>query len=238
MDPSFPPLSEPSSDDAFEQIWQLRDDIVRRVWGAFDAVYVRRDAETASGAYVYLSEIAPQAQAVPASRWTYVTGGLSLPWTEDLSGVNPADYSATADEVTADQLAAAAVFGIDLSGYGFELVLHTPTEAPLAVDVLHNLGTYVLTSGDAFGTGHRVPLEGPIVAGSDTAIRVLLFARPLDRGSVFKLPSGFAQWLVAIGFTQDEWEFAQREGSAALLAALRAAGVGDTTDPTRASIFA
>jgi hypothetical protein len=46
------------------------------------------------------------------------------------------------------------------------------------------------------------------------------------------------QWLVAIGITLDEWEYAQREGSAALVAALRENGVGDLTDPQRRSIFA
>jgi len=49
---------------------------------------------------------------------------------------------------------------------------------------------------------------------------------------------GFAHWLVAIGITADEWAYAQRAGSAALLAALRRAGLADLTDPARPSIFA
>jgi hypothetical protein len=238
MDIILPEPGASGEDETFERIWQIRDDIVRQVWGQFNEVYVQRDTAAENGAYIYLTEIPPEAQAIPAQRWTYVTGGLSLPWTADLSAVNVDDYSVTNYQVTATQLAAAAVQGIDLSGQGFEVVLNTPDEASWAVDLLHNLGTYVLSTGDGFASGHRVPLNGPIIRDSDSELQVLLFAPPSDRAPLFRLPSGFVQWLVAIGITLDEWEYAQREGSAALVAALREHGVGDLTDPQRHSIFA
>lgn len=235
--PVMPEPSPPDNEATFRRIWEIRDELVQRVWGTFDGVYVRRE-DAAQGSYVYLAEIAPEAQAVPAARWTYVTGGLALPWTADLSAVNADDYSATLEQVTAEQLAAATVLGTDYSGSGFELVMHTPRQAPWAVDVLHHLGSYVLRTGDGFAAGHRIPLHGPIIRDSESALQVLLFAPPRDRAPLCKLPSGFVHWLVAVGITLDEWEFAQREGSATLLAALREAGVNDTTDPARASIFA
>jgi hypothetical protein len=230
-----PPAPDP--DATFQAIWEIRDAIVRQVWGEFDAVFVHRDAAQATTGYVYVSEIPPAAQAQAAAHWTYVTGGLALPWTDDLAEVNAADYSATLAQVTAEQLAAAAVFGIELSGYGFELVLHTPAQAPWAVSLLHNLGAYVFRTGDTFAGGQRVPLEGEIALAGESALHVLIFAPPADRSPLFKLPSGFAQWLVVVGITTDEWEYAQREGSTALIAALRAAGVADLTDPARSSIF-
>lgn len=242
MDPFFlpgqqTPAAGPDTDATFEQIWEIRDDLVRQVWGQFDAVYTQ-PALAEQGPYIYVSEIPPAAQAMPAARWTYVTGGLALPWTADLTEVNAADYSATIAQVGAEDLAAAEAQGpVPWSGYGFELVVHTPERAPWAVHMLHNLGRYVLTRADGFAAGHRIPLNGPIVRDSHSALEVLLLAPPADRAPTFKLPSGFGHWLVAIGITRDEWELAQREGSATLLGALRHAGVGDLTDPTRTSIF-
>ena len=57
-----PPLPEPPAPDpdaTFERIWETRDEIVRQVWGYFDAVFVHRDAGQMPGGYVYVSEIAP-----------------------------------------------------------------------------------------------------------------------------------------------------------------------------------
>lgn len=232
------PQPQPSAADAesvFERIWEIRDDLVRRVWGEFSAVYVQRAAAEA-GPYVYVSEIAPAAQATPADRWTYVTGGLALPWTADLTEVNPDDYTATVDAVTPTGQAPEPA-DERWSGHGFEIVLHTPERAPWAVPLLHNLGQYVLTRDDGFAPGHRIPLGGPIVRDSDSAIQVLLFVPPADRAPRFRLPSGLGQWLVALGITTDEWAYAQQDGSAALLRALRHAGLGDLTDPARASVL-
>ncbi|MGI8589032.1 MAG: suppressor of fused domain protein [Chloroflexia bacterium] len=246
MDPAFSdtPLEATAPDSTFEKIWEIRDDVVRNVWGDFNEVYTRRGFAE-EGPYVYVSEIPPESQAGNMSpsrgdilRWTYVTGGLAIPWTADLDEVNADDYSATIERVDAAALAAAEAIGnIEWSGQGFEIVMHTPRRAAWAVHLLHNLGRYVMSSGNGFAAGHRVPLNGPIIADGDSALRVLLFAPPADRSPLFKLPSGFAHWLVAVGITQDEWEVAQRDGSAALLGALRQAGVGDLTDPDRVSIF-
>lgn len=176
--PTLPDPPPADADSIFERIWDLRDDIVRQVWGGFDAVFVHHDAHESEQGYVYVSEISPQDQAQPAARWTYVTGGLSLPWTAELTGVNAEDYSATLAQVTPEQMAAAAVFGIELSGYGFELVLHTPRQAPWAVSLLHNLGSYVLHTGDAFALGQRVPLEGAIGLAGTSDLHVLIFVPP------------------------------------------------------------
>ena len=231
----FPQPKPPAdAESVFERIWEIRDDLVRRVWGDFSAVYVQRAAAEA-GPYVYVSEIAPAAQATPADRWTYVTGGLALPWTADLTEVNPDDYTATVDAVAAGPMAD----GADevWSGYGCEIVLHTPHRAPWAVPLLHTLGQYVLTHDQSFAPGYRIPLGGPIVRDSDSAIQVLLCVPPADRAPRFRLPSGLGQWLVALGITRDEWAFAQEAGSAALLTALRRARLPDLTDPARASVF-
>ena len=235
MDFPQPKPAAPDAESVFERIWEIRDDLVRRVWGEFAEVYVQR-ATAEAGPYVYVSEIPPAAQVTPADRWTYVTGGLALPWTADLTEVNPDDYTATVDAVTPTGQAPEPADEL-WSGYGFEIVLHTPQRAPWVVPLLHNLGQYVLTSGDGFAPGHRIPLGGPIVRDSDSALQVLLFVPPADRAPRFRLPSGLGQWLVALGITADEWAYAQQDGSAALLRALRHAGLADLTDPTRASVF-
>lgn len=241
MDPLFsdqlPEAGQEAPETAFQKIWEIRDSVVRHVWGDFTEVYTRPGLEE-DGPYIYVIEIPPEAQAQPADRWTYVTGGLAIPWETDLSEVNADDYSETIEQVDAETLAwAEATGGIEWSGLGFEIVMHTPRRAAWAVHVLHNLGRYVISGGKGFASGHRVPLDGPIIEGSDAELQVLLFAPPADRAPLFKLPSGFAHWLVAVGITLDEWEVAQRDGSAALLGALRQAGVGDLTDPERVSIF-
>jgi hypothetical protein len=235
----FPLLTPPDAADPdaiFERIWEMRDDLVRRVWGTFQEVYVHREMAE-EGPYVYVSEIPPEAQARSADRWTYVTGGLSLPWDVPLDEINPDDYSTASDALDAAGLAAVEIGGVGPSGYGFEIVLHTPQRAPWAVHVLHNLGKYVMQHHEGFAPGHRVPLGGPIIHGSNSDIRVLLFAPPGDRAPRFRLPSGLGTWLVAIGITEDEWDYAHREGSAALLGLLRHAGLDDLTDPARLSVF-
>ena len=113
----------------------------------------------------------------------------------------------------------------------FELQLVRAETAGVEIDVSQAEEAYARVGGQ------RVPLDGPLLPDQESALCALLLAPPADRAPLFKLPSGFAQWLVVIGITADEWAYAQGAGSAALIAALRAAGVGDLTDAGRGSIF-
>ena len=100
----------------FEEIWELRDHISRQVWGDFSEVYVQQRDQTESGAYVYLIEVPPEKQPLAVDRWTYVTGGLSLPWEGDLDPLDPEDYLIAVDEVTPAQQAIARTTGAEVTG--------------------------------------------------------------------------------------------------------------------------
>src|SRR5688500_11904799 len=109
----------------FAEIWERRDEISRQVWGDFAEVYVQRGEEEEPGPYVYLIEVPPEKQAVPAERWTYATGGLSLPWEGELDGLDAEDYLVALDDVTPALQAIARTTGSEVTGLGLEIVMHT-----------------------------------------------------------------------------------------------------------------
>src|SRR5207244_12502034 len=74
-----------------------------------------------------------------------------------------------------------------------------------ALSFLQNLGRYVFETGNPFGVGHTMPLNGPIRHGSSTLIHAASFA--LDP----QLPpiatrNGRVEFLQVVGLTMDEPE--------------------------------
>lgn len=162
-------------------------------------------------------EFAPTA-ARPS--WLYATSGGSTPWETDPADYDPDDYS----------------------WLGVELVMETPAQADWAVGVLQRLLAFqvLLCHGHFGGTpldyGHRVPAGGPI-DGGQSPLRHFALSQPTHYPATAQLPSGRFDLLHVVGISEAERDFAQAEGTRALIAALQAKGAFPVTDPQRPSIL-
>jgi hypothetical protein len=94
---------------------------------------------------------------------------------------------------------------------------------------------YVLESQNPFGQGHRMPLNGPILAGSESELNTVLFWPPEDLPNSFKLKSGGVQLLEVMGITEDEYQYAKKSSSEALYRELKKLPSFPLTDVTRNS---
>jgi hypothetical protein len=105
-----------------------------------------------------------------------------------------------------------------VSGFGFELTFRLAcapdAEAPptWALNFLQNMGRYVFGSGNAFGAGHYMNLNGPIALGMDTTIRAIAFLRDPELPPI-NTPHGGVEFLQVVGITLDE-ELALKQWSA------------------------
>lgn len=115
----------------------------------------------------------------------------------------------------------------DESGWGFEFTFRLArpageTEPPIwAANFLQNLARYVFKSGNAFGPGHHVDLNGPIsLADPDTAIRAITFTDDPELG-VIDTPHGRLRFLQIVGLTLEEYGTIERWDAAGVLDALR-----------------
>ena len=131
----------------------------------------------------------------------------------------------------------------DESGWGFELtfrVARDPAdEQPpgWAASVLQNLGRYVFTTGNWFGPGHHMNLNGPIaVERDDSAIRAISFVEDPELGSIDTL-HGKVQFLQVVGLTLDELEACQKWNAESLLALLAPSLPLFVTDIDRPSLL-
>jgi hypothetical protein len=101
----------------------------------------------------------------------------------------------------------------DISGFGFELTFRLacePGDEPpnWVLSFLQNLGRYVFQTGNRFGEGHTMPLNGPIRQGADTLIRTIGFALDPELGKIVT-PNGWVEFLQVVGLTEDEREAAR-----------------------------
>lgn len=100
--------------------------------------------------------------------------------------------------------------GAMTSGHGFELTLRLATRPGTlrppswAIEFLQNLARYVNRSGNRFGAGHHIDLNGPLAVGARTDIGAVVFANDptLPRHPVS--PNGFFEFLQVIGITRPE----------------------------------
>jgi hypothetical protein len=100
---------------------------------------------------------------------------------------------------------------LGVSGFGFELTFRltckSQEEKPpnWALDFLQNLGRYVFETGNPFGVGHTMPLNGPIEVGSSTLIHAATFASDPQLPPMMT-PNGRVEFLQIVGLTMDELE--------------------------------
>jgi hypothetical protein len=153
--------------------------------------------------------VAPPSEQFPY--WTYVTSGLSNPFTV-----------APGAELAPDAP----------SGVGYEMVIHTPEEAQWPVLRLLDMMAYNLVCLRAFALGHRYPVEGSLTGG-ETKLSGFVFVRDTHRPAEFTLPSGNVQLLTLVGVTRNEMAFSRSNGTDKLIAKLVEAGTGYVTYPGR-----
>jgi hypothetical protein len=112
--------------------------------------------------------------------------------------------------------------------WGFELTFRLPKwddEPPLwAVNLLANLGAYVISSGHPFAPGHHVDLRGPIQLGEETDITAAAIAADpvLETAST---PIGPVEFFQVVGLTAEELELCRAWRTDAVIDLLKA------TDP-------
>lgn len=98
----------------------------------------------------------------------------------------------------------------EISGYGFELTFRlkkegeeTPPVWP--VSLLQNLARYVFQTGNVFGAGHHMNLNGPIALEEDTKICAIGFIHDPQLPEM-DTPNGHFEILQVVGLTLDEME--------------------------------
>lgn len=113
------------------------------------------------------------------------------------------------------------------SGWGFEFTFRVARapgdeDPPVwAASLLQNLARYVFNSGNVFGPGHHLNLNGPIsLARPDTAIQAAAFAEDPELGTI-DTPHGRVVFLQVVGLTLEEYGVIERWDTARLLDVLR-----------------
>ncbi|MCK8501377.1 MULTISPECIES: suppressor of fused domain protein [Myxococcus] len=224
-------MKAPETDEDFiqwyEDCWADRDEVeYPKMFGAIDEGVFTLDQTDAIQAWME-SEIA-QVEGEPDPNWgpmgvrvakpspdypywTYVTSGLSNPFT-----------IAPGEEIAPDAP----------SGIGYEMVIHTPEEAKWPVFRLLDMMAYNLVCMRAFALNHRYPVEGTL-DGGDSKLSGFVFVRDPSRPDHFALESGKVQLLTLVGVTKNEMAFARSNGMDKLMEKLVAAGSGYITRPER-----
>ncbi|MCI0570051.1 MAG: suppressor of fused domain protein [Myxococcaceae bacterium] len=165
------------------------------------------EADPAWGAFGV--RVSPPSEGIPV--WTYVTSGLSNPFTVAPGG----EYSPEGP-----------------SGIGYELVIHTPEEARWPILRLLDMMAYNLVCLRAFAPGGRFQVEGTLDGGDSKLTGFVFLPSPLAPEG-FQLPSGRVQLLTAVGVTRNEMAFARSNGVDKLLDKLDTQGTGIATVPER-----
>jgi hypothetical protein len=97
-----------------------------------------------------------------------------------------------------------------ISGHGFELTMRLASRPgslrppSWAVEFLQNLARYVNRSGNRFGAGHHIDLNGPIAVGAETHIGAVVFANDPTLPRRPRSPNGEFEFLQVIGITRPE----------------------------------
>jgi hypothetical protein len=147
--------------------------------------------------------------------WTYVTAGLSSPWLQQKPD--------------------------DVSGFGCELVIKSPTDALWPARILRSLAYYIFNHAGTISPGVRISLNAPINENNDSLLRNI-FAWYLDEApdNWYILPSGGFGLFCAVGITEKELRYAEsvdEYGTWCIHEALRSTGHGQVTNPDRPDLI-
>lgn len=150
-----------------------------------------------------------------APYWKYVTAGLASPWMQ---------YEP-----------------LMVSGFGLELMVKSPVDSPWAAQFLRTLAFHVFHHHGTLSPGVRLGLNSSIDPAHKSVLRNA-FIWYIDEvpDTLYDLPSGGFGMFMAVGITDDELKFAEsieEYGTWCIQSALRQAGHGQVTDPSRSSIM-
>lgn len=198
--------------------WEAINDVLRPVYG--DQEPRRHYAPRVSsrlGGTDPLDGISVYDREEPTPHWHYVTFGFSELYEKEES--DP-----------------------DVSGYGFELTFRlardpTDEEPPVwPLNFLQNLARYVFSTGRVFDVGHRMGLNGPIAANSETRITEIAFCQDPELKAT-DTPNGRLQFLQVVGLMADEFAAVQRWNTTGFLEVMRFENRLLVTDLWRPSIL-
>lgn len=164
--------------------WDAIDEALRPLYGEREPLHFGVRVPYALGGPDPLHGISAYKNLDPTPHWHYVTYGFSELWEKE----------------TTDP---------EVSGYGFELTFRCCCEPDAdkppnwALNFLQNIARYVFQTGNTYGAGHTLPLNGPIAVGSPTLIHAVSFTLdPLL--PPISTPNGEVQFLQVVGMTMDE----------------------------------
>jgi hypothetical protein len=147
--------------------------------------------------------------------WTYVTAGLSSPWLQGTAG--------------------------DVSGFGCELIIKSPTDEPWAAQILRSLAYYIFNHAGTISPGVKIGLNAPIKEHSDSKLRNLFFWYADEAPECwYILPSGGFGLFCAVGITDDETRYTEsvdEYGTWCIQEVLRQNGYNQISDPSRPSVI-
>ncbi len=164
--------------------WDAIDAALRRIYGDVEPYHVGTVIPYAFGGPDPIHGISAYNNSKSVPHWHFITYGFSELWAKD------------SDDP-------------DVSGFGFELTVRPVREAKdlkppnWAFNFLQNLGRYVFETGNRFGVGHTLPLNGPIELGSSTLIHAVSFALDPQLPPI-STPNGRVDFLQIVGLTLDE----------------------------------
>lgn len=166
--------------------WHAIDAALRPIYGDREPYHVGTIVPAALGGPDPIHGISAYKNTDPLPHWHFITYGFSELWAKE-SG------------------------DLDVSGFGFELTFRPIRDANQmkppnwAFNFLQNLGRYVFKTGNTFGVGHTMPLNGPIELGSDTLIHAVSFFNDPQLPPI-TTPNGRVEFLQIVGLTLDELE--------------------------------
>ncbi len=221
-------MADQTGREWFENAWAVREEsIYRKLFGDTGLGIYPLDAEIFTGQF-HQTSVDPRwlTHGVFESRpngnrgsWLYVSSGLSNAWDADVTKPD------------------------EISGLGCEFIFECSSQSRWALLLLRRMVAFqiLLSVGKFEGKGlvqmwDRIPLRAPIDGTTSKLSWVLLVPAP-NFSEQQILPSGRFQFLEFIGITQDEADFARKDGGDKLLALLTQRRAAPVTDPSRKSVL-
>ncbi|NLX59124.1 MAG: suppressor of fused domain protein [Phycisphaerae bacterium] len=130
----------------------------------------------------------------------------------------------------------------EVSGFGLELTLRVKRaegeQGPpnWAINFLENVGHYIASTGNVFGDGHTMDLNGPICAGDPTEIQAMTARLDPALGSI-DTPNGHVDFIQIVGITGDELAAMKAWKNEAVLVELNAVNALGIIDLRRLSVL-
>jgi len=214
-----------------ERAWEEREEVVfpsmfgdigPGIYPIPPAVFSDVFGEAADPRWLHVGVFAsPPSQERP--HWVFVTSGLSNPWESDEPPTDPAEPS----------------------WLGVEYVFRCTQGGDWAIRMVQRVAAFALLLAhgrypgrEPLRVGDRIPLRGPVIPASDSALTWLVVCPPSSDPINFRLESGSVEFVQLVAVTDAEANLARAQGLEPLLQVLRSAGAYAVADPDRMSAVA